>query len=75
MHPTRNREAFILNLAGGRVMPGVRRLVAKHEDEWFAGRLSRKENQLRLVNRAWFSFLVVGEGASHVSCALRVLSM
>ena len=24
MHPTRNRASFILNLAGGRVMPGVR---------------------------------------------------
>ena len=26
MHPTRNSGAFILDLAGGRVMPGVRRL-------------------------------------------------
>jgi hypothetical protein len=27
MHPTRNSAAFILNLSGGRVMPGVRPLV------------------------------------------------
>ena len=30
MHPTRNSVALNLNLAGGRVMPGVRRLLTPH---------------------------------------------
>jgi hypothetical protein len=35
-------------------MPGVRRLVAKQEDEKFGADYRARENQLRLASGAWF---------------------
>jgi hypothetical protein len=41
MHPTRDTKAFIFSkVAGGRVMPGVGRLVAEHREQRFAGRVA-----------------------------------
>jgi hypothetical protein len=42
MHPTPLHDVSHVRCVGARVMPGVRRLVAKHEDERLAGRVSRK---------------------------------
>jgi hypothetical protein len=44
MHPTANSVAFIVNHPARRVMPGVGRLLAKHEDEKLAGRVPREKN-------------------------------
>jgi hypothetical protein len=45
MHATRDtNDVMYINLAGGRVMRGVRRLVAKHESQRLAGLLLTKEN-------------------------------
>jgi hypothetical protein len=52
MHPTPQKRASHARWAGARVMPGVRRLLAKHEDERF-GVASRAGNQLRLAGGAW----------------------
>src|SRR4051812_12286046 len=58
-----------------RVMPGVRRLVAKQEDEKFGADYRARENQLRLASGAWFSSLATASVANSGRRALRVLSI
>jgi hypothetical protein len=59
MHPTRLSAALKLNVLGGRVIGGVRRLMAGREDERFEVE-SRVKNRLRLAGGAWCGSLVFG---------------
>jgi hypothetical protein len=50
-------------------MPSVRRLLANHENERFAGRFSRGRKPVVFSERAWVDSLVAGAGRR--SCGLR----
>jgi hypothetical protein len=59
MHPTADTAALIFGCRSGRrVMPGVRRLLANHEDESLRVESREERKRLRLASGAWLDSLV-----------------